>query len=87
VTGEDTVYWRTVAEERGRALDRLHERLRNALAVIPEEHVASFAAALTGRAGWMREPDRMEPLSDLRPSDAASVLDELWARVKADGGG
>ncbi|HEX6097010.1 MAG TPA: hypothetical protein VF432_11850 [Thermoanaerobaculia bacterium] len=86
MNGEDAVYWRTLAEERGRALARLHERLRDALALIPEEHVASFAAALTGRAGWMREADRMEPLSELRAADVASVLDELWARVASDGG-
>jgi hypothetical protein len=86
VSGEDTVYWRTLAEERGRALDRLHERLRDALALIPEEYMAIFAAALTGRAGWMREPDRMQPLSELREADVASVLDELWTRVASDGG-
>ena len=82
---EDLVYWRTLAEERGSALDALHDRLRKALALIPEEHVATFAAALSGRiTGWTREPDRMEPLFELRPSDAASVLDELWTRVAAD---
>ena len=81
---EEVIYWRTLAEERGRALDALHERLRRALAIIPEEHLATFAAALGGRGGSSREPDRMEPLSELRPSDAASVLDELWTRVEAD---
>ncbi len=83
----DVAYWRTLAEERGRALDALHERMRNALAVVPEEHVATFAAALSGRvAGWTREPDRMEPLYELRTSDVDPVLAELWARVASDGG-
>jgi hypothetical protein len=88
VSEEDVVYWRTLAEERGRALDALHQRLRNALALVPEEHVAAFASALTGRgAGWTREPDRMEPLSELRVTDVDSVLGELWTRVAADGNG
>lgn len=87
MSDEDVVYWRTLAEERGRALDALHERLRNALAVLPAEHVPAFAAALSGRApGWMREPDRMEPLHELRAADAGTVLAELWARVANDGG-
>lgn len=85
---DDLVYWRTLAVERGRALDVLYARLHAALMLIPEEQVATFAAAVGGRlAGWIREPDRMEPLSELRPSDVASVLDELWTRVEADGNG
>jgi len=85
VNQDDVVYWRTLAEERGRALDALRERLRNALAHLPEEHIASFVAALHG-TGWMCEPDRMEPLSAMRESDVASVLEDLWARVAGDGG-
>ncbi|HET8774741.1 MAG TPA: hypothetical protein VFP80_13145 [Thermoanaerobaculia bacterium] len=84
---EDLVYWRTLAEERGRALHALHARLRNALAAIPDEHAATFAAALSGRApGWTRELDRMEPLYELRAADADTVLAELWTRVANDGG-
>lgn len=87
MSDDDVAYWRTLAEERGRALDALHERVRNALAVIPEEHVATFVAALSGRTpGWTREPDRMEPLHELRTSDVDTVLTELWARVANDGG-
>ena len=86
VSEEDLVYWRTLAIERGRALDALHARLRAALETIPEEQLPAFAAALSGRlAGWMHEPDRMEPLSELRSSDVKSVLDELWTRVANDG--
>jgi hypothetical protein len=85
VSENDVAYWRTLAEERERALDALRERLRNALAHLPEEHVASFVAALHG-AGWMCEPDRMEPLSELHESDVVSVLEDLWARVAGDGG-
>jgi hypothetical protein len=59
--------------------------LRNALARLSDEHVASFVAAMNG-AGWMCEPDRMEPPSELRESDARAVLEELWSRVQSDGG-
>lgn len=73
----DVVYWRTLAEERGREIEELRARLREALVVNP----ASYAPPV---AGWLREPDRMEPLHELRPANAAPVLDELWARVDAD---
>lgn len=83
MTEDDVAYWRSLAEERGRALDVLQERLRAALALVPDEHVVTLADALNGRDGWLRELDRMEPLSDLRPSDVDSILAGLWARVEA----
>lgn len=87
MSGDDLAYWRTLALERGRALDALHARLRAALALVPEERLADFVDALNGRlTGWMREPDRMEPLFEPRPSDVAAVLDDLWTRVESDGG-
>ena len=73
----DVAYWRTLAEERGRELDALRERLRDVLVRMPEH----YAAPVTG---WLREPDRMEPLHELRAADVASVLDDLWTRVDAD---
>jgi hypothetical protein len=85
VSEDDVAYWRTLAEERGRALDALHERLRNALSRLSDQQFASFVAAMNG-AGWLCEPDRMEPLFELRQSDAAAVLEELWSRVQRDGG-
>ena len=87
VSGEDLAYWRTLAEERGRALDDLHARLRHALATLPDEQFATLAAALDGRLrGWIHEPERMAPLTELLPADAVSALDDLWSRVDADEG-
>lgn len=84
---EELAYWRTLAIERGNALDEAHARMRRAIATARDEEVAVIAAAWNGDlAGWMREPDRMEPLSELRPTDVFTALDELWNRILADGG-
>ena len=82
---EDVVYWRTLALERERALDLLRTRLRAALALIPDEHIRAFTAALRGaQDDWTREPDGMKPLAEVRQADVATILDDLWARVAAD---
>lgn len=82
---DELAYWRTLAIERGRALDTLHARLRDAIAIAPDSLVAGLAAALQGRStGWMREPDRMEPLAELRTSDVLAELERLWDRVATD---
>lgn len=87
-TDEELTYWRTLAIERGRALDDLHARLRQAIALVGDEQVAELAAALDGRlTGWTREPDRMESLAELRSTDVLTTLDDLWKRVAADGDG
>ena len=84
---EELLYWRTLAIERGRALDALYARLRDAIALVGDEHIAELAVALDGRlAGWMREPDRMESLAELRSTDVLATLEDLWKRVAADGG-
>lgn len=86
-TEEELAYWRTLAIERGRALEALHGRLRNALALVGKEHFPELSAALGGRlTGWMREPERMESLSALQSTDVLNALDDLWKRVAADGG-
>ena len=83
---DELTYWKTLAIERGRALDELRARLRAALAVVPDAQVADLAAALDGRiTGWTQEPDRMEPLAELRAADVPAILDDLWNRVAADG--
>ena len=85
-TEEELVYWRTLAIERGRALEELHERLRSAIALVGKEHFPELSAALGGRLkGWMREPERMESLSALQSTDVLTALDDLWKRVAADG--
>lgn len=84
-TVDELAYWKTLAIERGRALDALHERLRDAIAMAPDSVVADLAAALQGRlTGWIREPDRMEPLAELRNSDVLTELEHLWNRVTTD---
>lgn len=82
----EVAYWRTLAEERGRALDALQARVCNALALAPEEHLVAFATALSG-AGWSAEPERMQPLFELVRTDVDAVLRDLWARVEADRNG
>ena len=85
---EELAYWKTLAIERGRVLDELRARLRAAIALAPDEQAADLAAALDGRlAGWTREPDRMEPLFELRAANVLTILDDLWKRVAADGAG
>lgn len=84
---EELVYWRTLAIERGLALDDARARMRKAIATARDDEVAVLAAAWNGDlAGWMREPERMEPLSELRPTDVFTALDEIWNRLLADGG-
>ena len=86
-TDEELLYWRTLAIERGRALDALHARLREAIALVGDEHFAEISAALGGRlTGWTREVDRMESGAELRSTDVFATLDDLWKRVAADGG-
>jgi hypothetical protein len=87
VSADELAYWRTLAEERGRALDELHARLRHALSILPDEQSTTLSAALDGRlGGWIHEPERMAPLAELLPADVASALDDLWSRVDADDG-
>ena len=86
MTDPEVAYWRTLAEERGRALDALQARISRAYALLPDEHVVAFAVALSG-AGWAAEPERMHPLSTLQVTDVDSVLRDLWARVEADRNG
>lgn len=88
VTGEaELAYWKALAMERGLALEALHERLRIALAFAPDSVVVDLADAIQGRlTGWTREPERMEPLAELRASDVLTELDDLWKRVAADAG-
>jgi hypothetical protein len=83
----ELAYWKALAIERGLALEALHERLRSALAIAPDSVVVDLADAIQGRlTGWAREPERMEPLAELRPSDVLTELDDLWKRVAADAG-
>ena len=88
MSSEELTWWRTLAEERGRELEALQLRLRQALSLLPPDQFATLAAAIDGRtSNWIHEPDRMAPLAELRPTDVVAVLDDLWMRVDADGGG
>lgn len=83
----ELAYWKALAIERGLALEALHERLRVAITLAPDSVVVDLAAAIQGRlTGWTREPERMEPLAELRQSDVFTELDDLWKRVAADAG-
>jgi len=82
---EELEYWRTLATERGKALEALYGRLHTALELISDEHFAAASEALTGRMlGWMKETDRIDALAGVRDADVLALLDDLWKRVAAD---
>jgi hypothetical protein len=78
---DDLMYWRTLAEERGRQLTRLRGRLLVAIDSIPEAHVRPLISALD--PSWLSDLDSMTVSTELESSDVTTVLDEVWRRSAA----
>lgn len=72
-------YWRALAEERGRELDTLRGRVEAVAALANDARTALLSAGLS--AAWLEQLQSVHS-PELEPGDVATVLGELWSRVK-----